>query len=1111
MEAVPQPAPLVLEACLTEYREGLAKARARLANSPTIWQMLGASRLDELFRLPVEWLEGAPVLEDWSALCGCVMLSSRQYHADVLTARMVWRLAGAAHGLPFALAMMLDAVQASGQIALTHDSLVDYGGLPELRSRCAAADADAYARILAIVEVQAPRSGLLASLCAYLLPDEPAPLELALARLGENATSHGARPQFLTGCRMTQAQLASLLQGFGRIWLRYDSARELLLNMVRLGVPASLTLSLALKRAQQDHYQEQRRGYFELARAHDSVEALAALVERFGDKDARLQLDPFAHTWPRLAIRLAAERVLAGADAGLREWLERFAASQRAALAAAQASAAEPIRPLLDAVAGKLGSERVQASESDLPDWLRSPPWRARKRRPATAYPALVAHEVAPQFHWQEGERARWQGGFSPASMRVNVRFAELQGLDGDALLAATLRLFGVPDALHAQALAGERLPAGALGGKRTLASPVLMLLPPLAARSLLWAWGPDPWYHMETSQLESVVAWLDGLAAPVVEDFPAQSLERGLQLAQPLDSARVAAAAANALRTSKKSKALAQTWLLRHAAVAADALLPLLAERKGGEDAGFALRWLLANGREAAVEAAAAGYGAAGHAALAALRAFDPLDLAPARLPKLPPFWLPASFARPVLCDGRLLPPAVLDAIGEMLAFSPLEPRYAGLDALRALCTPESLGAFAWDLFQAWLTAGAPAKEAWAFSALAHLGDDECARRLAKLIRGWPSEGASGRAANGLDVLAAMESDLALMLLHGIAQRVKSKPLQEKARAKLEQLALVRGLSPEELADRLVPDLGLDESGTLRLDFGPRQFNVGFDEHLKPQVRDVSGAVLKDLPAPLKSDDTALAEAAVARFKALKKDARTLASQQLARLEDAMVRRRRWNAVEFRQFFVEHPLLRHLVRRLLWVRCEDGIPAQCFRVAEDLSYADANDDLLVLADEAQIALVHPLELAPADAAAFGQIFADYEILQPFAQLGRETWRLDAEEQQSFELARFAGRKVVTASLFGLDARGWQREDSGDGGWVNTYLRPLGPEFEACLVVNPGHIIGDPKTEPVQTIESLSLRRPGSWDDSARRRWCELHPVLASEVLRDVERLALAR
>ena len=559
-----------------------------------------------------------------------------------------------------------------------------------------------------------------------------------------------------------------------------------------------------------------------------------------------------------------------------------------------KARAIEAIQPLLAAIAGKLGVTRAEAPLQDLPGWLQTPPWRARKRTSTAAYPRLVAQDSVPHFAWTEGERERWQGTHSPATMRVNARFGELHGLDGDALIAATLRLFGVPDALHARALAGERLPAAELGRRRTASSGVLMLLPPLAARAVLWAWGPQHWYHMETSQLEQVVAWLDGLAAPLVEDFPELALERGLQLAQPLASARVAAVAANALRTSKKCRALAQNWLLRHAGIAAIALLPLLAERRGSDDAGLALRWLLANGREAAVVAAADRYGADGRSALAILRSYDPLSLAPTRAPKLPPFWLPASYARPLLRDGRMLPVDALDAIGEMLAFTPLLPRYVGLDHLRELCTPDSLGAFAWDLFQGWLTAGAPGKEGWAFAALAHLGDDDCARRLAKLVRGWPTEGASGRAANGLDVLAAMGTDVALMLLHGIAQKVKSKPLQEKARAKLDQLALARGLSAEELADRLVPDLGLDESGTLQLDFGPRRFSVGFDEHLKPLVRDASGAVLKDLPTPLKTDDAALAEAAVARFKALKKDVRTLASQQLLRLELAMVERRR-------------------------------------------------------------------------------------------------------------------------------------------------------------------------------------------------------------------------
>ena len=108
------------------------------------------------------------------------------------------------------------------------------------------------------------------------------------------------------------------------------------------------------------------------------------------------------------------------------------------------------------------------------------------------------------------------------------------------------------------------------------------------------------------------------------------------------------------------------------------------------------------------------------------------------------------------------------------------------------------------------------------------------------------------------------------------------------------------RQLLVEELADRLVPDLGLDEAGTLLLDFGPRQFTVGFDEALKPYARDASGAPLKDLPKPNKSADAALAEEASERWKALKQDARTLASQQILRLELAMAQRRRWSAAIF-------------------------------------------------------------------------------------------------------------------------------------------------------------------------------------------------------------------
>ena len=165
------------------------------------------------------------------------------------------------------------------------------------------------------------------------------------------------------------------------------------------------------------------------------------------------------------------------------------------------------------------------------------------------------------------------------------------------------------------------------------------------------------------------------------------------------------------------------------------------------------------------------------------------------------------------------------------------------------------------------------------------------------------------------------------------------------------------------------MPDLGLDESGTLELDFGPRQFYVGFDESLKPFVKDVQGARLKDLPKPMKSDDAAQAEAATERYKQIKKDAKAVASLQVMRLELGMIDRRRWSATDFRLFFLEHPLMRHLAARLMWgVYGQEGALNNAFRVAEDWTLADSQDNAFTLPDDASVGIAHVLEVPQADA-----------------------------------------------------------------------------------------------------------------------------------------------
>ena len=65
----------------------------------------------------------------------------------------------------------------------------------------------------------------------------------------------------------------------------------------------------------------------------------------------------------------------------------------------------------------------------------------------------------------------------------------------------------------------------------------------------------------------------------------------------------------------------------------------------------------------------------------------------------------------------------------------------------------------------------------------------------------------------------------MALIQLHHYIPTGESRSLRDNAAEFLQVVAENRGLSQEELADRLVPTLGLDDPQALSFDFGPRQF----------------------------------------------------------------------------------------------------------------------------------------------------------------------------------------------------------------------------------------------------------------------------------------------
>ena len=1068
------------------------------------WQPWGKR---ELTRAELEspdpdfWLEALA-----QAFCGMRMFFA---NTDAEVCVFLIHIGSQLHGPAFMLERFLTLAQVDAPNVLAYDSACH-----AMRHVIALADDEAYAAALAVAEgtralaldtADAARRKSLLSLLATLFRHLQPWVDDALALLEKN-------DEWWRGCVMSveQAREAFRRSG-GRPWYAFDCAQ---LQIHLHGEQAMPLLQDILAKCEDSWDVEKTLAFIKAVPCPGQITVLLANME--GRKEIRQLLDSLAARYPAATLYAAITQLHGAARRSslLSGWTLRLAANHPAELAQALAALPPEVSAAFRAELQAL--DVPEAPPEALPALLQSPPWLAARRQKALPVLDMPAPHVEPGIEWtaEQTEKLRATKPDNWLVQRIMGRVEKNKQANLGRLILTELGIMA--DARDA-VLAGGPIRSEDFDHRNLHDADMGSLLLLTDEQALnIWNQYPsqrwDMWYCRK--YVRPLLARLGVAALPGFEALCASYPLDGLQLAEGLHSLGIALVAARALLL-KKAKPHGQKWLKAHPRTAAIAALQLaFGKDKAGRDAGAACaRWLIAQGHEAALDAAAEEYGGDMPAALAALKALDPLSVLPARMPNLPAFFSPAAFARPLLADGRALPVQAINHIGTMLQISTLDDPYAGLDIVRQACRADSLAAFAWDLFEAWQVAGYPSKESWVFAAQGLLGNDETVRRLAPRIRAWPGEGGHARAVTGLDVLTAIGTDLALTNLNAMAEKLKFKGLQEKARAKIAAIAEARDLTPADLADRLVPTLGLDAGSTLALDFGPRQFTVAFDENLKPFVRDAQGARLKDLPKPVKADDAEKAAAATTRYKQLKKDAKAIATIQITRLELAMCQQRRWSAADFRAFFIGHPVMRFLAARLVWGVYENGQLQTPFRVAEDFSLADANDDAWelpeTLPEGAAIGIVHVLQM-PADLqAAFGQIFADYEIMQPFRQLGRETYALTPEEIKARVITRFAERKVATGSVMGLINRGWERGEAMDAGWVGEFTKttPAGDIVVANL--DPGTCVGYIDDEPVQRITEIYLEPAAhrSWNRDPNHR-CSLDTLDAitiSEVLRDID------
>ncbi|HOF89948.1 MAG TPA: HEAT repeat domain-containing protein, partial [Armatimonadota bacterium] len=175
---------------------------------------------------------------------------------------------------------------------------------------------------------------------------------------------------------------------------------------------------------------------------------------------------------------------------------------------------------------------------------------------------------------------------------------------------------------------------------------------------------------------------------------------------------------------------------------------------------------------------------------------------------------WPPASWlATPQLpplyyADGDEVPAEgvrfLLSRQASTKAITPsleVQPLYALLDRERS-------ASFAAAIYRAFIAAGADAKDRWALTVAGMLGDDRLAAEITAQIHRW-AESSRGKLAEwAVQALALMGTDGALMLVDALAMRyrVKMKNIGAAAVDAFADAARARGITPDELGERVVP-----------------------------------------------------------------------------------------------------------------------------------------------------------------------------------------------------------------------------------------------------------------------------------------------------------------
>ena len=282
------------------------------------------------------------------------------------------------------------------------------------------------------------------------------------------------------------------------------------------------------------------------------------------------------------------------------------------------------------------------------------------------------------------------------------------------------------------------------------------------------------------------------------------------------------------------------------------------------------------------------------------------------------------------------------------------------------------------------------------------------------------------------VQALGSMECNEAIFQLTRLRARVKYSVAQRLIEKCLHQAAERCGLTTDELEDFAAPSYPLDADGKLEITVGDSRAAICLAREGNVVVlwRNADGKLVKAVPSHLKK--TFAKE--VKSVSRLAKEFEQAYLAQCYRLESSFVSVRSMPPSHWRRYFIDHPLLGLLGRRLIWVFSnEQGWEYSGFYDKGEV--CGPRGEVVDLAPATKVRLWHPLSSEASELLQWRERIFISAIRQPFRQAFREFYQITDHERQTKTYSnRFAGvlmRQHQFSSL--CRARGWKYRLMGAG------------------------------------------------------------------------------